>query len=212
MPLFTCLRISDVSLYSFNQAISSRSDLRGHLSRPLLSQRKTPQGVILSRITLGRATPGTRAPRSQPSASPLQELPPAPHPVPILPRSSPPRTAVSSPGSEQFLEAHPPTFLSWERGSKYLGGFSRAGASGQLRVNHQTVQTPNFLEKQEPERSSVLSVQGEPTRGDGELSSEEGRRLGKRWKGVRDVIYKRSNPEEENKARESVVINNIKFI
>ena len=56
-------------------------------------------------------------------------------------------------------------------------------------------------------------MQGEPTRGDGELSSEEGRRrLEKRQKGVRDVIYKRSTPEEENKARESVVTNNIEFI
>ena len=36
---------------------------------------------------------------------------------------------------------------------------------------------------------------------DGELSYEEGRRrLGKRRKGVRDVISKRSNPEQENKA------------
>lgn len=52
-----------------------------------------------------------------------------------------------------------------------------------------------------------------PLGGDGELSSEEGRRrLGKRRKGVRDVIYKRPNPEEKNKARESVVTNNIEFI
>ena len=29
---------------------------------------------------------------------------------------------------------------------------------------------------------------------------------------MRDVIYKRSNPEEENKARDSVVTNKIEFI
>ena len=51
----------------------------------------------------------------QPSASPLQELPPAPHPVSDLHRGSPPSTAVSSPGSEQLLQANPPTFSPGKR-------------------------------------------------------------------------------------------------
>ena len=60
---------------------------------------------------------------------------------------------------------------------------------------------------------SALKGRENPPWGDGELSYEEGRRrLGKRRKGVRDVISKRSNPEEENKARESVVTNKIEFI
>ena len=57
----------------------------------------------LSWVTQGRATPGTGGAFSQPSAFPLQELPPAPHPVPALPRGSPPSTAVSSPGSKQLF-------------------------------------------------------------------------------------------------------------
>ena len=109
----------------------------------------------LSWVTQGRATPGTRAPHSQPSVSPLQELPPAPHPVPALPRVSAPKTTVSSPGSEQLWEAHPPSFLSWQSGSKFLEVFSRAGTSGQLRVRQQPVQTSCLLERREPRREEA---------------------------------------------------------
>ena len=96
----------------------------------------------LSWVAEGRAAPDTRAPRSQPSASALQALPPAPHPVPVLPTGSPPSSSQLLP-SEQLLVARPPTCLSWEKGSKNLEGFSRTGASGQLRVKQQSSQTPH---------------------------------------------------------------------
>ena len=121
-----------------SQNITVRGTLERICPGPSCHRAGGPPAGDLSWVAQGRAAPGTRAPRSQPSASPLQALPPAPHPVPVLPTGSPPSTAVSSPGSEQLLEAHPPTFLSWERGSKNLEAVSRAGTSGQWRVKQQS--------------------------------------------------------------------------
>ena len=86
----------------------------------------------LSWVTHGRATPGTGGPLSQPRASPLQELPPAPHPVPDLPRGSPPSIAVSSPGSEQLLEAHPPTFSPGKGEASIYKGLAEQGVPFQV--------------------------------------------------------------------------------
>ena len=138
-----------------NLRTSELGEVRGIFQGPSCHRGGGFPVVNLSWVTQGRATPGTRAPHSQPSASSLQEIPPAPHPVPALPSVSAPRTTVSSPGSEQLWEAHPPTFLSWERGSKYLEVFSRAGTSGQLRVKQQPVQTPCLLERRKPRREEA---------------------------------------------------------
>ena len=138
-----------------NLRTSELGEVRGIFQGPSCHRGGGFPVVNLSWVTQGRATPGTRAPHSQPSASSLQEIPPAPHPVPALPRVSAPRTTVSSPGSEQLWEAHPPSFLSWESGSKFLGVFSRAGTSGQRRVKQQPVQTPCLLERRKPRREEA---------------------------------------------------------
>ena len=68
----------------------------------------------------------------QPRASPLQELPPAPHPVPVLPRGFSPSTAVSSPGSEQLLQAHPPTLSPGKRQASIYRGLAEQGVPFQV--------------------------------------------------------------------------------
>ena len=94
----------------------------GYSLAPPVTEEETPQQVNLSWVTQGRATPGTRAPLSQLRASPCRSSHQLPHPVPVFPRGSPPSTAVSSPGSEQLLESHPPTSCSWEKGKQVIRG------------------------------------------------------------------------------------------
>ena len=153
MTVFICLRISDISLYSFTQSSSpgqALGDIYPGLPHPGRA-RDSPGGEPVLGHTGQSHTWHWGCPLPAQGFSPAG-APTSSPPVPDLPRSSPSSTTVSSSGSEKLLKAHPPTFLPWERGSKYLEGFSRAGTSGQLRVNQQPVQTPYMLEKQEPER------------------------------------------------------------
>ena len=57
---------------------------------------------------------------------------PVPHPVPVPPRGSLSSTAVSSPGSEQLLEAHPPTFSPGKRQASNYRGLAEHGVPFQV--------------------------------------------------------------------------------
>ena len=118
----------DVHTGESSQGTEAGQGLTGASAQaPPVTEEEAPQRVNLFWVTQGRATSGTGAARSQPSASPLQELPPAPHPVPALPGGSPPSTAVSSPGSKQLLEANPPTFSPGKMEASNIRGLAEQG-------------------------------------------------------------------------------------
>ena len=76
----------DVHTGESSQGTEAGQGLTGASAQaPPVTEEEAPQRVNLFWVTQGRSTSGTGAARSQPSASPLQELPPAPHPVPALP-------------------------------------------------------------------------------------------------------------------------------
>ena len=141
-----------------SQDMTTLRGLRGDIPSPLMSQsRRCPRGWT---------RPGSH--RAEPHLAPGLPFP-SPGLLPCRSSHQLPTLFLTSPGASlpALLSHHQDLRSSWrlilqlaypgKREGKNLEGFSRTGASGQLRVKQQSSQTPHLLKRREPGREVARS-------------------------------------------------------